>query len=240
MKMLDLNLIWNYSREKELYRPNRDFLSAFSSYLKINKQGDLYSISESLSAEFFSKKFNIHDEITYSSYGRKHYIRFNEKVYLKIINYLVECKINFALIDYNTCCIYFENFNENNGYYYFLELIKKSDDSDYIKTSLNEMNYKIKMGYKIVGKTSFVEILDMESNEILKLVFSNDYLDYDLIKKVCNKNDEILFDDYEYISEFSELAKKLMGSFENDIISVNKNSYKILNVKNINKFDVDI
>ena len=236
MRRIDINCIWNYSKTNE-YEINLDFEPAFSHYLKITCKENDYSIKDDIIAPYLSKVFLINDNVTIESTfsiqpGRHHEIIFNKEKLNELLSYFTNLKINFAIIDYNTNTISFENFNNYNNYFCFIDLINSHISENKIKRNLKERIVKIENGYRIVKKDSFVELMDMNDNSIMKICATQHYYDLDKTGRYVLTREEGSYKGYDYISEYTDLVRKINNHFENDIVNINGYDYKILSVKN--------
>lgn len=231
MKQIDINLIWNFDDKYDL---NNDFYGAFAHYLIIEYNEGSFQIKDPLASKFITDNLDI--KCNYVSFDKdpfkRFYISFLEKENQKIINYLSQLKINFAIIDYYENVINFKNFNDYNNYIYFKELIKQELSNKKVAQKLMDRTLKIKKGYKVVKRGSFIELEDINDKSILKIVSSSEYIDMEPGGKYFTNRDKGEYYGYTYVSEFSDIILKTLGCFENDVISVNNYSYKIISVKN--------
>lgn len=239
MKKVKLNEIWNFNYNLDIYRPNDDFINAFSHYVIINKlKKNHYSLKDDLLVPFLSKNFGIEDKvITFNKYnfndsvGRHHETNFDEKNLEKITKFFCDSKINFAIIDQTNNEIIFENYNEHNGYISLYGMLHAYLPFETIVNNLNEINKKIDKGYRIVEDSSFVELLIINTNEILKVKTTSGFYDGPFWGHGTITREHGEYKGYEYISNNTEVARKMLGLFENDLFNVNGFQYKIVSVK---------
>ena len=239
MSKIKINAIWNIS--SNFYAQDLNFISAFNNYLIIIKK-DNFFIKNSKIAKFFSNLFNVEnkvvickksfdfDSVMYEE-GKRYEIYFEKNILDKITKFLRKYEINFCIIDYNLECIFFENYNDYNGYNYLIELLAKTQNVKDIILELGIFNNKIRKHYKIISKSSFVDLLDLQTEEIYKYKISEEFIVTNALGKIEKTYEKGFYKEYEYISDYSVMAREMLGKFENDIFTVNNIKYKVISVK---------